>query len=60
MYAVWGVQGVEKVTKITKNRTELNEKTLISKALKPGEDYDAYTRPITEASIDDTSLLIAG
>lgn len=60
MYAVWGVQGVEKVTKITKNGTELNEKTLISKALKPGEDYDTYTRPITEATIDDTSLLIAG
>ena len=60
MYAVWGVQGVEEVTKITKNGTELNEKTLLSKELKPGEDYDTYTRPITEATIDDTSLLIAG
>lgn len=51
MYAVWGVQGVEEVTKITKNGTELNEKTLLSKELKPGEDYDTYTRPIFEATI---------
>ena len=60
MYVVWGVQGVEEVRKITKNGTELNEEMLISKELKPGEDYDTYASPIKETTVDDTSLLITG
>lgn len=46
--------------KITKNGTELNEEMLISKELKPGEDYDTYASPIKETTVDDTSLLITG